>query len=175
MTVTIFERNRTIMVCFGKKACLFITVIALLLLCSCEGHLYKVEFSAEKLEYGLLSIEVVEFYYTTDSNSENSDFIYNVVSTIDENEEKNIIQTLSEIDFVACSLPFRQSKYGLKLNYADRYMVFSRYTIDNLDKNYNFIIGEECQHSLSMNNEKYNNLLEKYIVDPYAEQEIVKS
>ena len=157
-----------------KKILSMIAVVVLLLLCSCEWYLYKVEFSVEKLEYGLLSIEVVEFYYTTDSNSENSDFIYNVVSTIDENEEKNIIQTLSEIDFVANSLPVSKSKYGLKLNYADRYMVFSRYSIDNLDKNYNFIIGEECQHSLSMNNEKYNNLLEKYIVDPYAEQEPIE-
>ena len=168
---------KQIILCHGKKIISLIIVVAFLLIlfCPCEGYMYKINFSTEDLESGLLSIEVIEFYYRENTESKSSDFVYNVIFTIDTEEEKNIVQTLSEIDFIANTLPFRQSKYGLKLNYADKHIVFSKYEINNLDVNHNFIIGKDSQHNLSMNNKEYDNLLEKYVVDIYAEQETIKS
>ena len=162
--------GRSLILAFGKKtSCkrfskLFCVLLCLsLLFCSCEGWYYSITFSLQELETGLLSIEVVDCYWDVIEDKEV--FEYTVLLTMDQEEQQEVLETLSQVTFSGkVGPPEGNLYYGFKLNYADRFMVFCPYDIRHYDNNCNSIEarGKDCHDLEKMQDPLYYMLFEKY-------------
>ena len=142
---------------------IFLVLSFILVTNSCSGFLYHFQFSLEELETDLLSIEVVEFDFEGEEGATilESKFKYEVISIIEDEEEKNeILETLSKVEFTGIrGAPRGYSYYGLKLNYSDKHIVFTAYDICRLDGNHNAFDG--CRDLLHFQEREYYTMLEK--------------
>lgn len=142
---------------FGKK--IILAVLSLLFLVSvttsCDGYTYDFELP---LEGNCESIEAISI---SNSDPIQYDLLYVIE---DENEQMEIISTLSNIDFRANPVPLNgHAQYGLKLNYVDRCVIITRTMAVITDKDLNCVNIREDYHLLSMSSNELYTLLDKYI------------
>lgn len=163
--------GQKVILCRGKKAVISIACLLIclpVLLSSCLGHSYQFRFSSEELETDLLSFEAIEFERISDESGENVTLDCRSIAVFDDDEAKaEVVETLSEIEFVGWQgVSKGSSNWGVKLNYPDKYIVFSEYTIYFLDENYEITGGmKKGYHKLGYmgDNEAYMEFLDKYL------------
>ena len=157
--------------CRGKKAVISIACLLIclpVLLSSCLGRSYQIRFSSEELETDLLSFEAIEFECISDERGENVTLDCRSIAVFEDDEAKaEVVETLSEIEFVGWKGASKgSSNWGVKLNYPDKYIVFSKYSIYFLNENYEITDGmKKGYHKLYYmdDDEAYTEFFSKYL------------